>query len=220
MDILTALLPFAIAGSILPTWTLVVIALLGTQRPVANASAFVAGNAAFRLLLGLMVLLVIPLPESESFRLDSGTYDARLVLAFGVALFALALWIWSRSGDPRAGEWVERAERIRPRTSFVAGAVAVASPGVQYAYLLGGIAAILETGSTAEGVFALVLFVVTLQWMLALPIAIYVLFRERASRILANLKGFLRKRGNQLVAGVLGLAGSYVIVLGFVQLRG
>lgn len=220
MDTLVAIAPFAVAGSILPTWTLVVIALLGTERPVANASAFIAGNAAFRFALGLAVLFVVPLPESESFRLDSGTYDARLVIAFGVALLSLAIWVWSRSHDPRAGEWVERAERIRPRTAFIAGAIAVASPGVQYAYLLGGIAAILETGTLTEGVVSLTLFVLALQWMLALPIVIYATFRERAERVLAKMKGFLRRRGNQLVATVLGLAGAYVLLLGFVQLAG
>ncbi len=133
METLTAVLPFALAGSILPTWTLVVIALLGTARPVANA------------------------------------------MAFGAALIALAAWVWRSSRDPDAGSWVERAEHIRPRTSFLAGLIAVASPGVQYAYLLGGIAAILESG--------------------------------RGLSSAAALLGF-----------VLGLAGAYVVVLGWMQL--
>ncbi len=218
METLTAVLPFALAGSILPTWTLVVIALLGTARPVANASAFIAGNIVFRTLLGLAVLLVVPLPDSESFRLDSGAYDARIVIALGAALIALAAWVWRSSRDPSAGGWVERAEHIRPRTSFLAGLIAVASPGVQYAYLLGGVAAILESGRGVGNAAALLGFVLALQWMLVLPIAIYLLSRERSQRVLSRMKGFLRRRGNQLVAGVLGLAGTYVVVLGWMQL--
>ncbi len=218
METLAAIAPFAIAGSILPTWTIVVIALLGTARPVANASAFIAGNAVFRIALGVTVLFVVPLPDSDSFRLDSGVLDARVVLSIGVGLLALAGWVWTRTNDSAEKTWVDRAERIGPGTAFIAGLVAVASPGVQYAYLLGGVAAILESGGGATGVLALVAFVVALQWMLALPIVIYLAFRERSEHVLSRMKGFLRRHGNRIVAAVLGVAGGYVAVLGITQL--
>lgn len=221
METATALAPFVVAGSILPTWTIVVIALLGTARPVANSTAFVLGNAAFRALLGIAVLFVIPLPDSESFRLDSGAWDARAVTVFGVGLLALAVWLWTRPPAPEGDSWVERAEQIRPRTAFVAGALMTASPGVQYAYLLGGLAAVLETtGGPVDRVVALGVFVLALQWMLATPIAIYLLFREGAERILKRMKSWLRVYGQRLVAGVLGVAGTYVFVIGAIQLLG
>jgi hypothetical protein len=221
VDTVIAIAPFVIAGSILPTWTIAVIALLGTARPVANASAFILGNAAFRTVLGLAVLFVVPLPDSESFRLDSGAWDARLVIATGIGLFALAAWIWTRPVSEESENWVDRAENIRPRTSFIAGALVTASPGVQYAYLLGGLAVVLETtGSASERVAALLLFVLALQWMLATPVVIYLLFREGSARILQRMKGWLRSYGQRLVAGILGIAGGYVTVLGVIQLLG
>ncbi|MBE0416890.1 MAG: GAP family protein [Coriobacteriia bacterium] len=219
MDTVISIAPFVIAGSILPTWTIVVIALLGTARPVANSTAFILGNAAFRALLGLAVLFVVPLPDSKSFRLDSGAWDARLVIAIGVGLFALAAWIWTRPTAEESGSWGDRAEHIRPRTSFIAGALMTASPGVQYAYLLGGLAVILETTTgVAARVTTLVLFVLALQWMLAMPIVIYLLFREGSTRILQRMKGWLRAYGQRLVAGVLGVAGTYVTAIGVMQL--
>lgn len=221
MDTATALAPFVIAGSILPTWTIIVIALLGTARPIANSTAFVLGNAAFRALLGLAVLFVIPLPDSESFRLDSGAWDARVVIVFGVGLLALAAWLWTRPAAPEGGSWVERAEQIRPRTAFVAGALMTASPGVQYAYLLGGLAVVLETtGGLMERIVALGVFVLALQWMLLTPIVIYLVFRKGAERILARMKGWLKAYGQRLIAGVLGVAGAYVTVIGATQLLG
>jgi len=221
MDTLTAIAPFVVAGSILPTWTILVIALLGTGRPVVNSTAFILGNAAFRMLLGLAVLFVVPLPDSESFRLDSGVWDARVVIALGLALLALAAWLWTRRPAREGKNWVEKAENIRPRTAFLAGAAVTASPGVQYAYLLGGIAVILETTSSGPGeVVALTIFVLALQWMLALPIAIYLLFPQQSARILQRMKVWLGAYGQRLVAAVLGVAGGYVTVSGIMQLLG
>ncbi len=221
MATLTGIAPFVIAGSILPTWTILVIALLGTARPVANAFFFILGNATFRTVLGLAVLFVLPLPDSESFRLDSGAWDARLVIAIGLGLVLLAAWLWTRRATQEGPSWVERAENIRPRTAFLTGAVVTASPGVQYAYLLGGLAVILETTSSRVGeVVALVLFALALQWMLALPIVIYLLFPAQSARVLERMKAWLGAYGQRLVAGVLGAAGAYVTYTGIVQLLG
>ncbi len=218
METLSAIAPFAIAGSILPTWTIVVIALLGTARPVANATGFILGNAVFRMLFGSAVLFVLPLPDSESFRLDSGVWDARLVVLIGVALLILAAWVWTRRTDDKAEGWVERAERITPKTSFAVGFASVAMPGVQYAYILGGLAAIMETIPEASGkLFALAVFVVLLQWMLALPIVVYVVYRQGAQRVLSRMKKWLKANGQKLVAGILGLAGTYLTVAGVFQ---
>lgn len=221
MDTLVGIMPFVVAGSILPTWTVVVIALLSTARPVANSAAFVLGNAVVRTVIGLAILFVVPLPDSENFRLDSGAWDARIVIAIGVGFVALAAWLWTRPAADDTKNWVDRAEQIRPRTALIAGAAVTASPGVQYAYLLGGLAVILET--TADGtaqVAALLAFVVALQWMLAMPIAIYLLFRERSARVLQRIKVWLRAYGQRLVGGILGLAGTYVVVIGVMQLLG
>ncbi|HET6498895.1 MAG TPA: GAP family protein [Coriobacteriia bacterium] len=219
MDTVTAIAPFVVAGSILPTWTIIVIALLGTAHPTANSAAFIFGNAAVRTLIGLAVLFVVPLPDSESFRLDSGAWDARLVVVIGVVLLGLAVWIWTRPTVEESGSWVDRAEQIRPRTAFIAGAAMTASPGVQYAYLLGGLAVILETtrGALAQ-VTELLVFVLALQWMLALPVVLYLLFREGSTRVLLQMKGWLRSYGQRLVAGILGVAAAYVIVSGIGQL--
>lgn len=221
MDSWVGLVPFAVAGSILPTWTIAVIALLGTERPVANSTAFILGNAATRMAVGLAVLFVIPLPDSESFRLDSGVWDARLVIAIGVGLLALAAWLWTRPAAAESESWVDRAERIRPRTAFFAGALVTASPGVQYAYLLGGLAAIIEVSRDPfVQVAALFVFVVVLQWMLATPIVIYAVFREQSTRILERMKVWLREHGQRLVGGILGAAAVYVIAVGIMQLLG
>ena len=54
--VLASLLPFAIAGAMVPSWTKYVIVLLGSKRPITNGLAFVAGNATFRLIFGVVAL--------------------------------------------------------------------------------------------------------------------------------------------------------------------
>jgi len=218
VESVSSIAPFVVAGSVLPTWTIAVIALLGTARPVSNASAFILGNATFRLLLGAAVLFALPLPDSESFRLDSGVWDARLVVSVGILLVVLAIWVWIRRADERAEQWVERAERITPGVSFAVGFLSVASPGVQYAYLLGGLATIMETiPEASHRILALALFVILLQWMLVLPVVIFVSFRETSRWTLARMKDWLKANGRKLVAGILGLAGAYVTMMGVLQ---
>lgn len=221
MEMLLALAPFAIAGSILPTWTIMVTTLLGTSRPVTNAAAFILGNVAYRTILGLIVLFAIPLPESDSFRLDSGAWDARFVIAFGLSLAGLAVFAATRRATSEQAGWLSRVERVRPRTAFLVGATVTASPGAQYAYFLGGAAVILDmAGGRASEAATLLLFVAALQWMLVLPILLYALFPHRAAIMLQRLRTFLSAHGQHIVAGLLGVAGIYLTVTGISQLIG
>lgn len=222
METLVAVAPFLIAGSILPTWTAIVIGLLSTARPVTNALAFVAGNVVFRLGLGIvLVLFAAALPDSASLRLDSGGFPPAVPLAFGLSLFGLGVMVWRRPPAAEGRTLIDRAERVRPPLAFLAGLVSVASPGVQYAYFIGGMAALTETlASTTARLTALGVFVLALQWMLVLPVLIYLAFRRSADRTLEAMKRWLKANGPGLGGGILIAAGLYLAVFGASELLG
>ncbi len=222
MEALVAVAPFVIAGSILPTWTVIVIGLLGTARPVTNALSFVAGNVVFRLALGaVLVFFAAALPDSASLRLDSGGFPPAVPLAFGLGFLGLGAVVWRRPPAAEGRTLIDRAERVRPAVAFVAGLAAVAAPGVQYAYFVGGVAALAETlASTTARLAALGAFVLALQWMLVLPVLIYLVFRSSADRTLEAMKRWLKANGPRLGGGILMAAGLYLTVFGVLELLG
>jgi hypothetical protein len=204
-----AMLPFALAGSILPTWTLMVIALLGTSRPAANAWAFIAGNAAWRLGLGVVVLFLIPdvrPPELPMLRRDV-EITAYLLVALITGALAAVEWFRKRRPDPGGpAKWMSRFESIRPLSAFATSALFCASPGVQWVYFLGGMTAIRAARLPASQQAALLLvFVLIVEAMLMTPALIYAVSPRTASRSLERFKGFLLRESHRITAVVLGL---------------
>lgn len=222
MDSISAVVPFAIAGSILPTWTAIVIGLLGTERPLLNAGAFVFGNFMFRLGLGAaLILFSAALPDSGSLRLDSGNLHPFVPLGIGLALLGSGVLVWRRPPAPEGRTLIDRVERIHPGIALVTGVAMVASPGVQYAYFVGGIAAITESVSdTGTRLLMLAGFAAALQWMLIMPIAIYLVFRGTADRILSRTKTWLRANSQRLGGGVLIVVGAYLAVFALREIIG
>jgi hypothetical protein len=213
--IVSDILPFVLAGAFLPTWTLMTIALLETDRPVKNSVAFVGGNAAFRLGLGLAVLYI--LGEAPVFEVAEPAETPTSVYVFilaGLAFLALALSEFVRRNKP-AGAGVallDRFERLSPITSFAAGVLVVAAPGVQWVYFLGGMDVIIgaEVG-VAGALLALLLFVASLQVMLGVPIAIYLAFPKSARARLDALDVWIRRNSRRTSAVILALLGVYLV---------
>jgi hypothetical protein len=213
--IVSDILPFVLAGAFLPTWTLMTIALLETDRPVRNSVAFVSGNVVFRLALGLVVLFV--LGEAPVFEVSEPAQTPASVWVFviaGLAFLALAVREFIHRNEP-AGAGVallDRFERLSPVTSFVAGALVVAAPGVQWVYFLGGMDVIIgaEAGVPAA-LLATLLFVAALQVMLVVPIAIYLAFPKTARARLDFLDQWIRANSRRVSAAILGLLGVYLV---------
>jgi hypothetical protein len=185
------LLPLALAGLFLPTWTLYVIALLGTDRPLADSSAFVLGNVVFRAGLGILVLFGV---------------GAVVVTAVGVREFL------NRDTPSGAAEAVlSRFRRMTPWVAFAFGFAAVAAPGVQYVYFLGGVSIIEEAGlDTAESLALLAAFVLLLQAMLVTPIVLYAILRTRARPALDSMEAWIVTRGRLVGSLILGALGVYL----------
>lgn len=204
--LVSALAPFALAGVFLPTWTLFVIVVLGTKRPMTNALAFVAGNAAFRMALGLTALFI-----TGTFPVPGPSDDPSRPQAVGLAIAAAALFLFglSRLRSPEDPQrplpgWMLRFEQLGPAAAFTAGVVTVASPGIQWVYLLGAVSVIDAANlTTAEQAFVLLGLVLFLQLMLCLPIAVYALAPSRSTQLLGSLKLWINGHSNRVTGAIL-----------------
>ena len=213
--LISELLPILLAGAFLPTWTLMTLALLETDRPLQNSIAFVGGNIVFRLALGLFVLFV--LGEAPAFEVAEPAQAIGSVWVFGLAgltFLALGIREFARRNEPAGAgaTLLDRFERLSPITSFVAGVMVVAAPGVQWVYFMGGMDLVIgaETSSGAALV-VLLAFVAALQVMLVVPIAIYLVFPTTARERLDAFGKWIRSNSHRTSAVILGLVGGYLV---------
>jgi hypothetical protein len=209
------LLPLALAGLFLPTWTLYVIALLGTARPLADSTAFVLGNVVFRTGLGVLVLFgfSISLPSEPATQSGPTPLAAALFGLGAVVVTAVGVREFLNRDTPSgAAEAVlSRFRKMTPWIAFVLGFAAVAAPGVQYVYFLGGVSIIDEAGlGTAESLALLAVFVLLLQAMLVTPIVLYAMLRSRARPALDSMETWIITRGRLVGSVILAALGVYL----------
>ena len=208
LETIGQLIPIALAGAFLPTWTLFVIVFLGSSRPLVNAGSFVAGNGAFRLTLGAFVLFG---PVTVSVPRQVGALGAPLAAAaFALAalgLGTLAVREFARRGAPSAPlpAWLARIEGASPLAYAAFGAAMVAGPGIQWAYFLAGTNVIATSeASAASQVALLVVFVLALEAMLLTPIIVYASAPERAATALGGMRSWLEHRQHAAASAILG----------------
>ncbi len=209
---LAEMMPFAVAGAFLPTWTLVVVVLLGTRRPRQNALAFILGNATFRATLGIAVLFGFEELAAEGIADPTIPRDPWLITASAALLLGLAVLAWSRPDQPSRSNprWMSTLERTRPAAAFGLGVLLVAAPGAQYVYFLAGMGILASSGlSTQPKLVLLALFVVSLQLMLTVPLFVHAAFPNRATRLLESLKRWVESKGRLVGTLILTLAGVY-----------
>jgi Sap, sulfolipid-1-addressing protein len=212
---LIALAPFVAVGAFLPTWTLYVVILLGTRRPLANGLAFVAGNATFRLALGAAALASISLPRFELGGGGSSSEQAIRAGLLGAVFLALALAQWRQRRSAGAGtrKVLDLLQRTPPWLSFVLGFAFCAAPGAQWLYQLGALGIIqdLDVRLTTQLAW-LVAIVFALELMLLTPLVLYVVMREHADTVLARLRVWLENNSARAAAYVLGTLGALLML--------
>lgn len=219
-DTLAQLLPFAIAGAIVPTWTTHVMLLLATKRPVTNSLAFVFGNFVWRIILGVIVLFFVSAREVQQFVDNIKGLPPWVTLISGLGLVGGGVYLIAtrpRAKDEALGtpKWISAAESVPPALAFSWGLFDCAAPGVQYVYFLSGMTVIASTVPRQdEQLLWLLGFSAFLQLMLLAPIVIYAVFRSHADRILDGFRGWLVRWGNVMIGGILLMFGALMIVRG------
>ena len=216
--VLANLLPFAIAGAMVPSWTKYVIILLGSKRPLTNGLAFILGNAAFRLLFGIGALWLFNVsPVDQTIENPPGGQDSLYLIVPAILLLILGIWLFRKKPkrDNEMPKWLKALEGVKPSLAFGAGFMMVALPGIQYVYFLGGIGVIHKAGmSAAQMLIVLVVFVAFLQLMLLSPIVIFRLGGKRSEELMARFKVWLGKNEFKVFAVILLGFGGFLLLKG------
>jgi hypothetical protein len=220
---MASLLPIAIAGAVVPTWTAHVVLLLGTARPVLNASLYVLGITIARLAIGLIVILFTGTAAFESMtqaaQSGRGAVPSAWVAGFGALLLATGVLLILRKPKPAEGselpKWMRTLEGFPPWAAFTWGFVNFLLPGVQYIYFLGGMAIIVAPGMSQTAEIAWTLFFVGfLDLMLITPIVLFASMHERIRPGLDRTKSWLGRNGARLAGGILAFFGVYLLLRG------
>lgn len=220
---LARLLPIALAGAFLPTWTRDTILLLGTGKPPWNSVAFVAGNAASRIAVGLTALFVLNVEVIAQFATREGHVDPRLLAIGGAAFIALAVVTFARhprtESDPESEPgWLAALGRVPWYAAFGLGFGFVLLPGVQYVYFASGLTLIASAGlGPLEEVGALAVFVIILEGMLLAPLAMYAVRPQTSKAALGRFRDWIGRNSRVVGGAILGVIGAALLVAAAVQ---
>jgi threonine/homoserine/homoserine lactone efflux protein len=208
-------LPFGVGVALSPVPIIAVVLMLTTPNGRANGIAFLAGWIAGIAVLGTIVLLVAS-GASASDKGAPATWVSILKLALGALLLLLAVRQWR--GRPRGDQepelpaWMKTVDEF---TATRAAAMAVLLSAINPKNLLlvvGGAAAIAQTGaSTAGQAVALLVFVALATVGVAAPVAISYVMGERATKILGELHDWLARENATIMAVLCLIIGAKLI---------
>jgi len=210
------LLPFLIAGAFLPTWTSYVIILLGTDRPFGNAGGYVAGNATWRLMLGVVAIFIasVAAPTARNSKIVMPIW---LALTLAAVLLGIGIYLIRKKPKSEVQEvpkWLQELKRLPPWASFGYGMWSCMLPGAQWIYFLGGCAVIATSGlNDVEQFTMLLVFIAGLEIMLVTPIVIYARRRERAKATFDRLDMWLGQHASTFFGVILSGIGLLFVLI-------
>lgn len=212
------MLPFILAGMMIPSWTKYVIILLATDRPMANSLGFVLGNFTFRVGLGLVALFVMNVNVVEETVANPPGGPVPYLIVFGFLLMSMAVYLFRKVPRETEGElprWLQALGKVKPWMAFVAGLGMVAAPGVQYVYFLGAMGILSSAQLPREqSVFLLLVVSVMLQAMLLTPILLFRLGGERSKELTSKFKHWLGRNEFKVLAVIFFFFGGFLLLRG------
>lgn len=213
------LLPWIIAGAFLPTWTSYVTLLLGTDRPLQTSSAYVIGNATWRIFLGVITLFIVT-AAAPKIRKTGISMPPSLAWFLAAVLAGIGFWLIIRRPKTETvkpdsvPKWLQTLKRLPPWAAFGYAVYNCALPGAQWVYFLGGTAVIAASGLATDAQFVLLLvFVALLEVMLITPIVIYYRRRESARATFDKLDVWLGRYASTVFGGILLMIGAFFALI-------
>ena len=204
-------LPTALVAAFSP-WTLLIVAeLLGRERPVRLALAFLAAAAFTTLAIGFAVVLALGGSGIDNSR-KHRTVPPALDVAVGLLVLAGALFVARRP----ARESTEARRREAGLLAVILLGLAVGAPSPTY---LASLHSIAKGNPGAASATVDVVVVAALVLLLAeLPIVMYLLAPERCTSILEASNAWLSRHGRVIAVTAACAVGCYFVVNGVVHL--
>lgn len=201
-------LPLAVGVALSPVPIIAVVLMLTTGRARTNGPAFVLGWLAGLGIVGT-IMLVIAAPADPSSSGAPATWVSWLKIVLGALLLLVAIRQFrSRPrGDEHADmpRWMGAIDSFKPAAALGSGAALAAANPKNLLLVVGGAAAIAQTGiSGPQQAIAFVVFAVIGTMGVGIPVIIDVVMGERSGEILGRLKDWMGQH-NAVIMSVLCL---------------
>ena len=220
-DLLTKLVPTALAGAINVVPITIVVTLLMAKGGLARAIAFGIGQLGSLVAIGGIALATASTNAGST---DTGSAVTGTIIAMvGGLLLVLALKQLLGAPDPDAPPpaYMAKLESMSVSGALVTGLVLGLVNVKQLGIYVAGIAEIVEADvSAAQGWVALAILFLLIQIGVIAPILAYVFARDWATKTLIALRGWLIAH-NRMISIVLGLVvGALFVIAGVAQITG
>lgn len=213
LDALGQSLPIAVGLAVVSVPMAVVVLMLVTAGARRSVAAFILGwVAGIGIVLAVAITVVdTAVPESETSKWAS---IARIVLGF--VLFGLAVKQWRsrpREGkEPTPPKWMSGIDSLTPLKALgLAFLLAAVNPKNAALAVAGGAAIAAETDIAAQQAAAAVVFTIVASIAVASPVAVNLMFGERAASMLESAKAWMAANNAIMMTAILTLLGTMVL---------
>jgi threonine/homoserine/homoserine lactone efflux protein len=208
-------LSYGVGVALSPVPIIAVVLMLATPKGRVNGPSFLLGWIAGLAVLGTIVLLVAS-GASASKQGAPATWVSILKIVLGILLLALAAkqWRGRPRGDtePRLPGWMKSIDKFTPVRSAAMGSALSAINPKNLLLVVGAAAAIAQTGASPAGqAVALAVFILIATLGVGTPVAISVLMRDRASKILGSLHDWMARENATIMTVICLIIGAKLI---------
>jgi threonine/homoserine/homoserine lactone efflux protein len=207
-------LPLAIGVALSPVSIIAVVVLLTSSRARFLGPVFVLGWLLGLVVVGAVVLAVLG-PSGAGRSGQRTRWVSWVMIVVGVLLLVEAV---RRFGGRTRGEeaplpaWMGALDRLKPAAVLGGGVVLGGVRPKSLLLVVGGAAAIAQTGITAgQQAIAYAVFAVIATIGVAVPVVLYFAMGERSAVLLGRLKSWMRRHNAVILAVVLVVIGVTLI---------
>jgi threonine/homoserine/homoserine lactone efflux protein len=208
-------LSLGVGVALSPVPIIAVVLMLATPRGRTNGPAFIGG---WLLGLGVVGAIVLGVSSGADASESDGpaTWVSVLEIVLGALLLLVALrqWRGRPRGDAEAAlpKWMQTIDRFTPQRALAMGVALSAINPKNLLLTVGAAAGIAKTGlGTGQQAITLAVFVLIGTLGPGLPVAIYFLMGERATRILDDLKNWMGHNNAAIMAVLCLVIGAKLI---------
>lgn len=217
-DIVPKLILAGLGAAVSPVAVIVLLTLMMRKKPLRNAWLFLLGFTITLVAIGVIMGFVLHFGGSGS----KSAFDDWVDVALGALCLALIPFSL-RGKKEKAGGGAEAGEKedkgIGASRAFVMGVATMCVNTSTMVIYAAGMHVISQAGlSPPEVVLSVALLTFITLLSLLVPIFIYVVFPERAGKVLASLQGWLNRHKKIIGAGVLAVFGVYLVTKGALAL--
>jgi len=215
---ISEVLTFAVGVAISPAAIISVILILFSRRARVNGPLFLLG---YVVALGVLVAVVYAISDQSNASTSNTSSDSVswLKIVLGASFLLLARREWRKrpapGADPEMPRWMARIDALTPVQSLGLGALLGGLNPKNLALGIGAAAGLAQLGlSTGDAVVSLIVFVAVGSLTISGPVLYHWLRGERATAALNDLKDWLGRHNDAVMAVLFVVLGAVLIAKG------